>query len=122
MQEGEGIQRKYGWGSLEEIYEKLERLPDTEVYSEHIISVRGLEGTTASPLLSLKIQLTDEVIVDIKKSDEAPLNYVVWGSVAAAIILSIILTSAFIKNESDEKTIQSNDKDIDEVVEAEIID
>ena len=108
--------------TFEEIYEKLERLPDTEVYSEHIISVRGLEGTTASPLLSLKIQLTDEVIVDIKKSDEAPLNYVVWGSVAAAIILSIILTSAFIKNESDEKTIQSNDKDIDEVVEAEIID
>ncbi len=118
----------YGYDSqevkltFEEIHKKIDLLPDVDVYSEHIISVRGLEGTTASPLLSLKIQLTDEVIVDIKKSDEAPLNYVVWGSVAAAIILSIILTSAFIKNESDEEINQSDDKDIDEVVEAEILE
>ena len=108
--------------SYDEMFKQLDLLPDTEVHSEHTISVRGLEGTTSSPLISIKIELTEEVLVDIPKSDEAPLNYVVWGSVAAAIILSIILTSAFIKNESDEKTIQSNDKDIDEVVEAEIID
>ena len=108
--------------SYDEMYKQLDLLPDTEVHSEHTISVRGLEGTTSSPLISIKIELTEEVLVDPPKSDEDSLNYIIWGSVAAAIILTIILVAAFIKNESEKEVTLPEDSDIKDVVEAEIIE
>ena len=50
------------------------------------------------------------------------MNYVVYGSVFAAIILSIVLLAAFVSNDSEEKATHALDTDIDEVVEAEILE
>ena len=50
------------------------------------------------------------------------MNYIVYGSVFAALILSIVLLIAFINNESEKEAIRPTDKDIDEVVEAEIME
>ncbi|GIR00903.1 MAG: hypothetical protein CM15mP9_6060 [Methanobacteriota archaeon] len=50
------------------------------------------------------------------------MNYVVYGSVFAAIILSIVLLIAFINNDSEKNAEHPFDKDIDDVVEAEIMD
>ena len=50
------------------------------------------------------------------------MNYVVYGSVFAAVILSLVLLIAFINNESEKEVVHPIDKDIDEVVEAEIMD
>ena len=44
------------------------------------------------------------------------MNYVVYGSVFATIILSIVLLIAFINNESEKETRHPIDKDIDEVL------
>ena len=84
--------------------------------------MRGLEGTTSSPLISIDITLTEEVLVSTDSSSGSALNYVIYGSVFAAIILSIILVVGFINNESAEESEQQSDSDIDEVVEAEIMD
>ena len=73
-------------------------------------------------MISIKIELTEEVLVDPPKSDEDSLNYIIWGSVAAAIILTIILVAAFIKNESENELKLPEDSDIKDVVEAEIIE
>ncbi len=105
----------------EEIVHELEHLPGIMILGNHTLSVRGLDGTTSSPLISIDILLTDEVLV---KTDpvEASINFVVYGSVFAAIILSIVLLIAFMKNESSKEVLHVHDTDIEEVVEAEIID
>ena len=105
----------------EEIVHELEHLPGITLLTNHTLSVRGLDGTTSSPLISIDILLTDEVLV---KTDpvESSINFVVYGSVFAAIILSIVLLIAFMKNESSKEVLHERDTDIEEVVEAEIID
>ena len=108
--------------TYDDIYHELEHLPDTEVHTEHSISVRGIDGTTSSPLISIQVELTEEVLIDPPKSEEDSLNYIIWGSVAAAIILTIILVAAFIKNESEKEVTLPEDSDIKDVVEAEIIE
>ena len=105
----------------EEIVHELEHLPGITLLTNHTLSVRGLEGTTSSPLVSIDILLTDEVLVETDPV-EASLDFVVYGSVFAAIILSIVLLIAFMKNESSKEAIHDRDVDIEEVVEAEIID
>ena len=108
--------------TYEEIVHELEHLPGITLQGNHTLSVRGLEGTTSSPLISIDITLTEEVLVSTDSSSGSALNYVIYGSVFAAIILSIILVVGFINNESAEESEQQSDSDIDEVVEAEIMD
>ena len=81
-----------------------------------------MEGTTSSPLISIDISLTEEVLVDLGDSGKSSMNFVVYGSIFAAIIFSIVLVVAFMKNESGEKALHQRDLDIEEVVEAEIIE
>ena len=50
------------------------------------------------------------------------MNFVIYGSVFAAVILSIVLVVAFMKNESDKEASHQRDFDIEEVVEAEIVE
>jgi len=104
------------------IVEELEHLPGILLHDNHTLSLRGLDGTTSSPLVSVDITLTEEVLVATSDDTSSTMNYVVYGSVFAAIILSIVLLIAFINNESDKEAIHPFDKDIDEVVEAEIMD
>tara|TARA_B100001564_G_scaffold240501_1_gene203574 strand:- start:670 stop:2610 length:1941 start_codon:yes stop_codon:yes gene_type:complete len=108
--------------TYEEIVLEFKNLPGTTLHADHTISIRGLEGTTSSPLISIDITLTEEVLIDIKKSDESSMNFVIYGSVFAAVILSIVLVVAFMKNESDKEASHQRDFDIEEVVEAEIVE
>ncbi len=104
------------------IVEELEHLPGILLHSNHTLSLRGLDGTTSSPLVSVDITLTEEVLVATSDDTSSTMNYVVYGSVFAALILSIVLLIAFINNESEKEARHPIDKDIDEVVEAEILD
>ena len=104
------------------IVEELEHLPGILLHDNHTLSLRGLDGTTSSPLVSVDITLTEEVLVATSDDSSSTMNYVVYGSVFAAIILSIVLLIAFINNESEKEARHPIDKDIDEVVEAEIMD
>ena len=104
------------------IVEELEHLPGIILHSNHTLSLRGLDGTTSSPLVSVDITLTEEVIVATSEETASSLNYVVYGSVFAAIILSIVLLIAFINNDSDKEVRYPIDRDIDDVVEAEIME
>ena len=108
--------------TYENIVEELEHLEGTILHGNHVLSIRGLDGATSSPLISVDIVLTEEVIIDVKKSDESSMNYVVYGSVFAALILSILLVVAFMNNDSDKEAIHQKDTDIEEVVEAEIVE
>ena len=104
------------------IVEELEHLPGILLHDNHTLSLRGLDGTTSSPLVSVDITLTEEVLVATSDDVSSTMNYVVYGSVFAAIILSIVLLIAFINNESEKEAEHPFDKDIDDVVEAEIMD
>ena len=81
-----------------------------------------LEGTTSSPLISVDITLTEEVLVATASDETSSLNYVIYGSVFAAIILTIVLVIAFMNNESEKEAVHQRDLDIEEVVEAEIVE
>ena len=105
----------------EEIVHELEHLPGIMIHGNHTLSVRGLDGTTSSPLISIDIMLTEKSMVD-PDPVEASINFVVYGSVFAAVVLSMILVIAFLKNDSSKDAIHARDTDIEEVVEAEIID
>ncbi|MEC8789588.1 MAG: S8 family serine peptidase, partial [Candidatus Thermoplasmatota archaeon] len=104
------------------IVEELEHLPGILLHDNHTLSLRGLDGTTSSPLVSVDISLTEEVLVATSDDSSSAMNYVVYGSVFAAIILSIVLLIAFINNDSEKNAEHPFDKDIDDVVEAEIMD
>ena len=104
------------------IVEELEHLPGILLHDNHTLSLRGLDGTTSSPLVSVDITLTEEILVATSDDTSSTMNYVVYGSVFAAIILTIVLLIAFINNESEKEARHPIDKDIDEVVEAEIMD
>jgi len=108
--------------TYEDIVHELEHLPGTVLHGNHTLSVRGLEGTTSSPLISIDITLTEEILVATTSDETSSLNYVIYGSVFAAIILSIVLVIAFMNNESGKEAIHQRDLDIEEVVEAEIIE
>ena len=108
--------------TYEDIVHELEHLPGTLLHGNHTLSVRGLEGTTSSPLMSVDIILTEEVLVSTSSDETSSLNYVIYGSVFAAIILTIVLVIAFMNNESGKEAIHQRDLDIEEVVEAEIVE
>ena len=108
--------------TYEDIVHELEHLPGTLLHGNHTLSVRGLEGTTSSPLMSVDIILTEEILVSTSSDETSSLNYVIYGSVFAAIILTIVLVIAFMNNESGKEAIHQRDLDIEEVVEAEIVE
>jgi len=108
--------------SYEQIVQELEHLPGIIIHDNHTLSLRGIEGMTSSPLISVQVTLTEEVLVPPESDSTNSLNYVIYGSVFAAIILSIILVIAFINNESSKEAMHPVDKDINEVVEAELMD
>ena len=105
-----------------DIVEELEHLPGTTLHANHTLSIRALEGTTSSPLISVDITLTEEVLVATASDETSSLNYVIYGSVFAAIILTIVLVIAFMNNESEKEAVHQRDLDIEEVVEAEIVE
>lgn len=108
--------------TYDDIVHEFEHLPGTTLHGDHTISIRGLEGTTSSPLISIDITLTEEVLVALEDSETSSMNFVIYGSVFAAIILSIVLVVAFMRNDSEKEASHQRDFDIEEVVEAEIVE
>ena len=107
--------------TYDEIVHELEHLPGTEIHSVHTLSLRGIEGTSSSPLLSVQIELTEEVLVNVKSDSEESFNYIIWGSVISAIILVIVFSVLLAKGESEKEVMKESDSDIDEVVGAELL-
>ena len=107
--------------TYEEIVHELEHLPGIELYGNHTISMRALEGTSASPLISIDVNIqTGSVIRD---SAESSTEYILYGSIFGALILGAVILIAALKD-SDEELSETDeeDSDIEEVVNAEIID
>ena len=107
--------------TYDEIVHELEHLPGIEIHSTHTLSLRGIDGTSSSPLISVQVELTEEVLVDVKSDSEESFNYIVWGSVISAIILIIVFAVLMAKGESEKEVMKQSDSDIDEVVEAELV-
>ena len=85
----------------------------------HTLSMRGLEGTSSSPLISIDIMLGENIPVE--DPAEGSTNFVLYGSVIAAILLTIIILAATLTNRNESEFNTSDDSDIQEVVDAEII-
>ena len=90
------------------------------MFGNHTISMRALDGTTASPLLSIDIALMEGSVVTTA-SEESP-EYILYGSIVAGLILGIILMIVVLRNDDGEIQRHKNDSDIDEVVNAELIE
>ena len=102
---------------FEDIVHELEHLPGTELIGNHTISMRGLEGTSSSSILSMKIMLSEES--DVGDEDTKTANTtLVYGSVFAAILLTIILLVGILKTDDEKEAIHPSD----EIVEAQILD
>lgn len=102
---------------FEDIVHELEHLPGTELIGNHTISMRGLEGTSSSSILSMKIMLSEESDVGDDDVDSANTT-LVYGSVFAAILLTIILLVGILKTDDEKEAIHPSD----EIVEAQILD
>ena len=111
---------KYVILTFDEIRHELEHLPGLEMFGNHTISMRALDGTTASPLLSIDVALMEGSVVTTA-SQESP-EYILYGSIVAGLILGIILMIVVLKNDDGEIQRHNNDSDIDEVVNAELIE
>jgi subtilisin family serine protease len=103
----------------DEIVHELEHLPGIMLEGNHTLSMRGLEGTSSSPLISIDIMLGENIPVE--DPAEGSTNFVLYGSVIAAILLTIIILAATLTNRNESEFNTSNDSDIQEVVDAEII-
>ncbi|MBT4066782.1 MAG: S8 family serine peptidase [Euryarchaeota archaeon] len=103
----------------DEIVHELEHLPGIMLEGNHTLSMRGLEGTSSSPLISIDIMLGENIPVE--DPAEGSTNFVLYGSVIAAILLTIIILAATLTNRNESEFNTSDDSDIQEVVDAEII-
>ncbi|MBT3656823.1 MAG: S8 family serine peptidase [Euryarchaeota archaeon] len=102
---------------FEDIVHELEHLPGTELIGNHTISMRGLEGTSSSSILSMKIMLSEES--DVGDDDAKSANTtLVYGSVFAAVLLTIILLVGILKTDEEKEAIHPSG----EIVEAQILD
>lgn len=107
--------------TYEEIVHELEHLPGIELYGNHTISIRALEGTTSSPLISIDVNIQSGSV--IKNSAESSTEYILYASIFGALILGAVVFIAALKNNDGEFTeISDEDSDIEEVVNAEIIE
>ena len=111
---------KYVILTFDEIRNELEHLPGLEMFGNHTISMRALDGATSSPLLSIDVALMEGSVVTTA-SEESP-EYILYGSIVAGLILGIILMIVVLKNDDGEIQRHNNDSDIDEVVNAELIE
>ena len=102
---------------FEDIVHELEHLPGTELMGNHTISMRGLDGTSSSSILSIKIMLSEDSDIDDDDPESANTT-LVYGSVFAAVLLTIILLVGILKTDDEKEAIHPSD----EIVEAQIID
>ena len=103
-----------------DVIKDLQVLPGVELMGVHTISMRALEGTTSSPLVTMDILLTDES--SIVETQESSSNVILYGSVFAAILLTAILMATILRGEKDSKFSDEEGNITPDIVEAEIVD
>ncbi len=106
--------------TYEEIVHELEHLPNIELEGKtnHTISVRGLDGSSSSTILSINILLNDE-IADIPP-EETGSQVLIYGSIIASILLTIILLAGILKTDEDNDFKHYDDDD--EIAVAELVE
>ena len=113
-EEGNSVMLKY-----EDIVEELEHLPGTTLEGNHTLSMRGLQGTSSSPLISIDIMLGENT-GPVDTSPESS-NVVLYGSIIAAVLLAIILLAVILKGEYKNE-MALNNTDEEGPVDAEIVE
>jgi hypothetical protein len=103
----------------DEIVHELEHLPGIMLEGNHTLSMRGLEGTSSSPLISIDIMLGENTGTPDSPSSSS--DVILYGSVVAAIMLTIIILVVVIKGDNHEEIMIVEDSDIADIVEAEIL-
>ena len=102
-----------------DIVHELEHLPGTTLEGNHTLSIRGLEGTTSSPLTSIDIMLGENT-GPVDTSSESS-NVVLYGSIIAAVMLAIILLAVILKGDyNNEMALKNTDEE--GPVDAEIVE
>jgi len=106
--------------TYEDIVHELEHLPniDLEGKTNHTISVRGLNGASSSSILSINILLSDES-ADIPP-EETGSQVLIYGSIIASILLTIILLAGILKTDEDKEAKHFYDEE--EIAVAELVE
>ena len=115
--------------TYDEIVDQLEHLPGKELYGNHTLSVRALDGTNSSPLITFDIMINEDS--NFVESQSADYDLIIYGSIAAAILLALIVIAAILYGNVEEKfglVITDHDQNTDpsqntvDILEAEIIE
>tara|TARA_B100001996_G_scaffold338677_1_gene291242 strand:- start:6284 stop:8158 length:1875 start_codon:yes stop_codon:yes gene_type:complete len=84
--------------TYDDIVHELEHLPDRELVGVHTLSMRALEGTSSSPLISFDVMIDDTAAV--ADPTESSVDLVLYGSIFAAILLLVIIIAAILHDNS----------------------
>jgi hypothetical protein len=87
--------------TYDEIIDQLEHLPGKELYGNHTLSVRALDGTNSSPLITFDIMINEDS--NFVESQSADYDFIIYGSIAAAILLALIVIAAILYGNVEEK-------------------
>ena len=109
--------------TYEEMVHELEHLPGTPLLGNHTLSMRALEGTSSSTLITFDIKITEQSSASVIKSSGSA-DIIMYGSIVAAILLTVILIAALLRERENEWPYENDQSlaDIEEVVEAEIVE
>ena len=100
-----------------DLVEELEEIPETELIGVHTLSMRAVEGTSSSPLISFDVMIDDTAAVE--DPAESSVDLVLYGSIFAAILLLVIIIAAILH---DNSSLLHEEENYDEdVVDAEIL-
>jgi subtilisin family serine protease len=104
--------------NYDNIVHELEHLPGILLEGKHTLSMRGIEGTSSSPLISIDIMLGEKISSDDPKGESS--NAVIYGSLIAALLLVIILLAAVLKGDNGTNVILVTGNDEADIMDAEI--
>ena len=101
-EEGNSVVLEYA-----DIVEELENLPGTTLEGNHTLSMRGLLGTTSSPLISIDIMLGENI--PINDPAESSSKVVLYGSMVAGIMLILIILAVVLKGDYRDEMSEKDD-------------
>ena len=111
--------------TYEEIIDQLEHLPGKELLGNHTLSIRALDGTSSSPLITFDIMIGDEI--KVTEPQESSYDMIIYGSIIAAILLAAMVVAAMMYGSAEEKlglvTVNTeHEHDQTNVLEAELVE
>ena len=106
--------------SFNEIRHELEHLPNVDLYGNHTLSMRAIQGTTSSPLITFDLLLKETGTTLSAQTSEGS-QVVLYSSILIAILLTVVILASILKSENEFYE-GHYDKDIEAIVEAELIE